>query len=310
MGLDTCLKSISDATIDSIDYEVIVADNGSTDATVAVANSHGATVLQAPGITVAGLRNLGATQSVGEFLAFIDADCTVSANWFESIKAHLHNSEIMCFGCPPVVPEKATWVQRCWYQIRKKGSRDQGVTHIEWLESMNLFVRREAFWKIDGFDESMITCEDYDLCARLKDHGSIFCDNRIVAIHHGEADTPTRFYQKERWRGVSNFQSLRKHGFALAEIPSVLFPLIHLFIAVLAGITLLLALSGVFSLSIWLLAVIVWQVPLLLLSFKKSDRTDRWQHVSGICILLNLYFLARGLSLFSGASWGERQQAA
>jgi len=304
-GLETCLQSIKKSAVDGIEYEVLVVDNGSEDDTISIARKHGTTFLLAPDATVAALRNLGAKKSTGEVLAFIDADCTVDIDWFDSLKPYLSDESVICFGNPPTIPNKATWVQSCWYQIRKKTSPDTSAFEIEWLESMNMFVRREAFWKVGGFDESMITCEDYDLCMRLRSLGSIICDSQIVAIHHGEADTPARFYAKERWRGSSNFQSLRKNGFALSELPSVLFPFIHVLVAVLAVVTLALVLTGAFPLSLWLLGVVLWQTPLLLLGLKKSDSAHRWQHAFGIGFLLNLYFLARGLSLFTGASWGE-----
>jgi len=284
---------------------VLVVDNGSEDDTVSVANKFGATVLVAPGVTVAALRNLGAKNSVGQVLAFIDADCTVSIDWFTALKPYMADDSVICFGNPPAIPKPATWVQSCWYQIRKKASPDTAAFDIEWLESMNMFVRRDAFWKVGGFDETMTTCEDYDLCIRLQGHGSIICDSRIVAIHHGEADTPARFYAKERWRGSSNLQSLRKHGFALSELPSVLVPFIHVLVAVFALVTLVLALTGAFPMSVWLLGVMAWQIPLLLLGLKKSDRAHRWQQALGIGVLLNLYFMARGLSLFTSASWGQ-----
>ena len=308
-GLAACLNSIDLASVDSVDYELLVVDNGSTDGTVAVARNHGATVLLAPVATVAAMRNLGAKESRGKVLAFIDADCTVGKDWFINIEPYLDDSSVVCFGSPPTIPEPATWVQSCWYQIRKKVSADNKPFDIEWLESMNLFVRRDVFWSIDGFDEDMITCEDYDLCTRLKPQGSILCDSNIVAIHHGEAATARHFYTKERWRGSSNFQSLKKHGFSLSELPSVAFPFIHVVIAVFAILALALALSGAFPISVWLAGVVLWQTPLFLLGLKKCDGDNRWRQALGIGILLNLYFVARGVSLFSGASWGEPQKA-
>jgi len=303
-GIDACLQSIYSSSIDTLDFEVVVVDNGSTDNSVAVAIRHGATVVRAPDVTVATMRNRGVRKSTGDVIAFIDADCTVASDWFENVARHLDDSSVICFGSPPSIPETPTWVQSSWFQVRKKASADGKAFPIEWLESMNLFVRSDVFRKVGGFDETMITCEDYDLCMRLQPYGTILCDNRIVAIHHGEADTPLRFFQKERWRGSSNFQSFRKHGYALSELPSVLFPLIHVVAAAVALLALLLVMSGVLPFSVWLAGVVIWQLPLFLLGRKKSGL---WRNVFGIGVLLNLYFFARGMSLFSGASWGEPQ---
>jgi glycosyltransferase involved in cell wall biosynthesis len=55
-------------------YEVIVVDNGSTDATTRIARSRGVQVLQHPEGRVGAVRNAGAAGATGSILAFLDAD--------------------------------------------------------------------------------------------------------------------------------------------------------------------------------------------------------------------------------------------
>ena len=62
-------------------YEVIVVDNGSADATVSIAEEHGAQVVLSSADTVAGARNFGFDHSLGEVIIFLDADVQVSAAW-------------------------------------------------------------------------------------------------------------------------------------------------------------------------------------------------------------------------------------
>ena len=298
-----CLYSIKSAAPASVLYEIIVVDNGSTDGSQTVARDNSAILLEIPDVNVGELRNIGAEHASGDFLAFIDADCTVEPDWFEAIAPYMADKQIVCFGSPPKPPANGTWVQQCWYQIRKKTCYQRKAFEVEWLESMNLLCEREAFLNIGGFDQTMITCEDYDLCMRIAEIQPVFCDLRIVAIHHGEARTVSEFYGKERWRGVSNLHSLKKHGFDRSEIPSVAVPLIHLLICLLVLIGLV---SVLFSSAPPLLpisGVLIWQVPLLILSFKKNGSPLPLTRIFGIVALLNVYFFARGLSLFSTASW-------
>jgi len=302
-NLEKCLRSIRDARSVNLSYELVVVDNGSTDNTVDVASKYEATVYVVPDATVAGLRNYGAEHASGEILAFLDADCTVEPNWFDSIVPYVSNSQVNCFGSPPGIPERSTWVQRCWYQIRRKGKPSDPPLKVEWLESMNLFVRRDIFQSVNGFDTSLITCEDYDLGVRLKAFGDIVCDPGIQAVHHGEAHTVKRFYEKERWRGVSNISGLRTHGFTWSELPSLLFPLVHIVAIAVALITLVLIIAGIAS-PWWIpLGLIVWQLPIFLMSYKKSGGTGKLKQAGGIWALLNVYFTARGQSLFMGAAW-------
>lgn len=284
-------------------YELLVIDNGSTDNTVDVATSLGATVHVVPDATVAGLRNFGAEKANGQVLAFIDADCTVAPNWFESLQTYIDNQSVICFGNPPGIPTDATWVQDCWYQIRKKGQPEDPPQAVEWLESMNLFVRKDVFDQIGGFDTSLITCEDYDFGVRMRQQGTILCDPSLEAIHHGEAHNMKRFYQKERWRGVSNIAGIRKHGLSISELPSVLFPIAQWTAIAVFLIVLLLALLGKASFWLPITLVLLWQLPLLAMSYRKSHSSNKLQHTVGIWALLNVYFTARGQSMLMGAAW-------
>ena len=302
-NLEKCLRSIRDARSVDLSYEILVIDNGSTDGTVDVANKYQATVFVVPDATVAGLRNYGADHATGEILAFIDADCTVEPNWFDAIVPYVTNESVNCFGSPPGIPLRSTWVQRCWYQIRTKGMPTDPPTKVDWLESMNLFVRRDVFNKVNGFDTRLITCEDYDFGVRLKQYGDIICDPGIQAVHHGEAQTIKRFYEKERWRGVSNISGLRHHGLTWSELPSLVFPLVQILAIIVAVVTLVLIIVGIAS-PWWIpLGLIIWQAPIFLMSYKKSAGSKRFKQAGGIWALLNVYFTARGQSLFMGAAW-------
>src|SRR5581483_1864344 len=55
-------------------YEIIVADDASTDATAAIAQAHGAQVVSVSHRQIAATRNAGARRARGEFLFFVDAD--------------------------------------------------------------------------------------------------------------------------------------------------------------------------------------------------------------------------------------------
>lgn len=309
VGVERCLKSIKAAALAStshgITHEIIVVDNGSTDNSAAVARTSGAKTIVAPHLTVAALRNLGAREAVGEYLAFLDADCSVSENWFASVAKYVNgeNEGVGCFGSPPSVPDDATWVQTCWYQIRKKRFFGRKVFEVEWLESMNVFVKRSEFMRVSGFDEQMITCEDVDLCNRLSQRSPIVCDNGIKAVHHGEAETLAQFYKKERWRGTSNWQSLRKHNFDKSELPSALLPVVHLVLLFVVGVASVLAAFKVIPFYVVLAVLCLWQLPLVWLALKKSRGQRTAIVVAGVYFLLNLYFFARGVSLFSHVSW-------
>src|SRR6478752_2267405 len=70
--------------------EVVVVDDGSTDDSVAVAEAAGARVIRAVRrANAGGARNLGIEATMGEFIAFMDADVEVGADWLALAAAAL-----------------------------------------------------------------------------------------------------------------------------------------------------------------------------------------------------------------------------
>jgi len=88
-------------------FEVIVADDGSEDATAAVvgifADEAGVRLVPCVGRTCAAARNAGAAASSGRVFCFVDADTLVPVNAVERI-LQLHEGESRCLcsiGSPP-----------------------------------------------------------------------------------------------------------------------------------------------------------------------------------------------------------------
>lgn len=297
-NIGNCLASIFATNFDRNRYEVLVVDNGSEDQTVQIAKNMGANVFEKPGLTISGLRNFGARQANGKILVFLDADCTVDLNWLAAASIYLEQ-DVVSFGSPAILPENSTWVQRTWFNIRGKKTQ---VEEVDWLESANVFVREDAFRTVGGFNEDLITCEDYDLSTRLKKLGQLLVDSRIVAIHHREPGTIREFFRKEKWRGKSNFEGISSHGFRLKELPSLGIPLIHFSFV---GIVLMYLIYGaLFSIeAYWVKLVaflLVWQLPFIFLSAWKIRYKISALTVLQLFFLLNVYFFARGCALFGG----------
>jgi GT2 family glycosyltransferase len=224
--LAICLEAIGTNRHASATLEVIVVDNGSTDESASVARSRGARVLDAPESNVADMRNRGAALATGEILAFVDADNVIGSDWISPPLRHLSRPDVAAVGALCLAPASGTWVQTAYDRIR---SRPSGVREVEWLGAGNLAVRRNVFLEIGGFDTSLETCEDVDLCNRMRHAGyRLLSDSDLTNIHLGDPTTIRALFVSELWRGRDNVRVTLRGPLTLRALPSVVMPVFTL----------------------------------------------------------------------------------
>ncbi len=294
--LAVCLRSLAEVDYPAGRFEIIVIDNGSHDDSADVARAAGAKVLVHPDLRVGALRNRGAATASGEILALVDSDHEVPPDWLRAgVEEFVADPDLSTVGSPCLAPIQGTWVQRVWamHRLRDRHRRD-----VEWLGAGNLFIRKRDFERIGGFDESLIAAEDVDLCVRLrKAQGRIVSDMRAANIHHGEPKTLWQFFRKELWRGSSGIRAFFAHGMPLHEIPSLAFPLYHLFgIAAVAIAAIAIAWGAPW---LWLAAACVFLLlPAVLLGIKTSLQAGQPLAMPQLVVLYFTYGLARAVALF------------
>ncbi len=97
----SAIKSLLQQTIPRKEYEIIVADNNSTDNTSAAAKKAGAdkvVIELKKGTNMA--RNRGYLESQGEIIAFLDADSVAPPDWLARIGRSLENPSISMVSGP------------------------------------------------------------------------------------------------------------------------------------------------------------------------------------------------------------------
>ncbi len=291
--LAVCLDSLSRQDYPLDRCEVIVVDNGSSDASAEIAAESKAIVLVHPQLRVGALRNRGVAAARGSVLAFVDADHELPRDWLNrGIDVLLCDETYHAAGAPCVAPPQGTWAQRFWQLHRLKAAERR---EVDWLGAGNLFVRREAFERVGGFQEDLVAAEDVDLCLRLKRHGAVVSDSCIRNIHHGEPRTLLDFFRKEYWRGSSGLRAFVKQGCPVRELPSLLFPLYYLVAAV----------ALVVAMFFWqrtlqpsMIAGIAIILPGLVLALVTSCRNKNIRAVLPLSLLYITYGCARAAALF------------
>ncbi len=82
------------------DFEVIVVDNASTDATAAVASKFPVTVVSEGKKGILHAREAGRRAATGDIIAHVDADCTPAPNWLSTGVANFSDPKVAAVFLP------------------------------------------------------------------------------------------------------------------------------------------------------------------------------------------------------------------
>ena len=146
-------------------YEIVVADDASTDATAEIAQALGARVLPVDLRQIAAVRNAGARAAQGETLFFVDADTRIVA---AHITGALEALESGCSGGSARVAldgEVPLWARiflRAFSTVYFAANLGVGAF---------MFARRETFEAVGGFDEQYFAGEEAYLSMALRKMG-------------------------------------------------------------------------------------------------------------------------------------------
>jgi glycosyltransferase involved in cell wall biosynthesis len=172
------------------EWEVIVADNGSSDDTAAVARTWierlpGLRVVPASGTRGPGAaRNVGARSAAGDLLAFCDADDRVAPGWVAACETALADADVVAGACDLTTladpPEEPRYFNAGMFEFLPAGL------------GANLAARRDAFLELGGFDEAMRVGEDIDFCWRSQLAGLRYCESPDAVV---VKRVPTRTFE-------------------------------------------------------------------------------------------------------------------
>jgi len=145
------------------EWECVVCDNNSTDATATLARAAGATVVFEPVNQIGRARDAGARAATGEWLVFIDADSTPSAPLFAAIAEQFAGGRALGGGSTvelePGTPRYARFVCGGWnFWSRLAG----------WAAGSCVWVEASAFREAGGFGTDYYAGEEVFLSRRLK----------------------------------------------------------------------------------------------------------------------------------------------
>lgn len=295
-----CFDSLAKLDFAREQFEVILVDNGSRDKTIAIADSFkdrlNLRVLQQTGVRISGLRNLGARAAQGDILAFLDADCLPSSGWLDRILSLAPSDGAGVLGAHYLLPQESTWVGRTWH-IYQEAPKSGEVSHIP---AGDLIMRREDFLRLDGFDESIQTNEDYELCERARAAGmKVRAFPEMGVVHLGTAQSLRVFFRKQAWHGTHVIKVFLRDVLKSHNRKAVFFAA-YTFLclaAALLGVAWMLGWHGPWLLPV--VAVTALCLPPAALSARQVLASKSWLDFFPLFALYLTYGLARAKALLN-----------
>ena len=176
-----CLSSLCAQSYPRELYEIIVADNASTDRTSEIARGLGVQVVYEAEKGVGRARHRGAQKAKGEIIAGTDADTIAPQNWLEQIAKAFRRDETLGAVTGPILLHDGNSFERwsaryvCNWATRLSYTLGRGV-----VIGNNFAVRTRDYWRVGGFDTSLLSAEDIDLGVRLSAVSRTMFDPNMV----------------------------------------------------------------------------------------------------------------------------------
>ena len=172
-------------------YEIVVADDGSTDATARIAREGGARLVHVQHRQIARTRNAGARAARAARLVFVDADTRIDARLLAAAMAALDGGAVGGGALPRFEAHAPGWAHgMMWLVVRS-------MRAARLAAGCFIFCRRAAFEAAGGFDERHFAGEEVMLSLALGRQG------RFVILREAVVTSPRKF------TGRSAAQTLR-----------------------------------------------------------------------------------------------------
>ncbi len=168
-------------------YEVIVVDDGSTDATAAIAREYDVRLISIDQQGLSYARNVGWRSAKGDIVVYIDDDAYPDPHWLDYLAACFERTNHVGIGGPNIPPTNDGFIADC------VAYSPGGPVHVlltdelaEHIPGCNMAFRKSSLEAIGGFDPQFRSAgDDVDVCWRLQERGWTlgFCPSAVVWHH-------------------------------------------------------------------------------------------------------------------------------
>jgi glycosyltransferase involved in cell wall biosynthesis len=256
-------------------FEIIVADDGSTDATVKIVDQAQSNYVMnlsycsQKNLGPGSARNLGIAKAKGDFFIFVDSDVTVPPQWLTEIDEALQKQPVDAFGGPdtfrkdfPVLLKAINYTMTSF--LTTGGLRGkQGKKMAKFYpRSFNMGLSRQLWQTIGGFG-NLRHGQDIEFSNRILRSGARVLFIEKAKVYHKRRTNFRRFFKQVFNWGVARIN--------LYKIDKTMLEPLHAMPALVTLIFILLVMGSFFSTFVLTLFVIAAILGLLLLLYSMVD---------------------------------------
>jgi glycosyltransferase involved in cell wall biosynthesis len=159
------IERLEGQTLDLDAFEVVIGDDGSTDGGLDGLGTTDGRIRVSPGppLNSYAARNRAVRESHAPVLAFCDADCRPEDDWLARGLDALQRTDVAAGRIRFSTPKRRS----VWALIDMDGSKDHELqVNDNNAETANLFLRRDLFDRVGGFDDTITEHGDFDFVER------------------------------------------------------------------------------------------------------------------------------------------------
>ncbi len=212
--ISECLKMITFQKYPNEKLEIIVVDNGSTDASLDIIKLFDVKYILCTKKGPSATRNTGIKEASGEYIVFIDADCIADEYLvYNHIKMHLYfkenNKQVKAIG-GGIAGRNANFWAMCddfcsWYRFHP-ALKPRMV--YKYHPTANLSISKEILDQIGLFDEKVHISEDVLFCSKLINNDYFLYFEPVAKVYHINRTTFREFMMHARqWSQVRQISS-------------------------------------------------------------------------------------------------------
>ncbi|WP_460356566.1 mycofactocin biosynthesis glycosyltransferase MftF [Mycobacterium sp. ZZG] len=157
----------------------------------------------------AAARNAGLAMCTTDLVAFLDSDVVPRKGWLEALLGHFCDPAVALVAPRIVALNQSDSVVARYEAVRSSldlGLREAPVVPfgtVSYVPSAAIICRRSALLEVGGFDESLVSGEDVDLCWRLNEAGARLRYEPIAMVAHDHRTELRKWFARKSFYGSS-----------------------------------------------------------------------------------------------------------